>query len=87
MATEPRYITTREACILAMDAGIKPITQPTISGWAVKFGFGRKIGGRWRIDRQKFIEFLHGDEQWKTEPGTEPADEEQNQPSQQRRDW
>ncbi|KKN56724.1 hypothetical protein LCGC14_0569530 [marine sediment metagenome] len=59
------YISTRDAHALTVAAGIDPITFVTIRTWVHKYNLGKKIGGRLRIDKTKYMEFLHGDNEWK----------------------
>ncbi len=55
------YLTTTEAMMLV---GFKKyhITLPTLLTWCKKYTLGRKVGGRWYIDRGKFTAFLENGE-------------------------
>lgn len=63
------YLTTTEALMLV---GFKKyhITLPTLLTWCKKYNIGRKVGGRWYIDRDKFTSFL--------ENGAEESDANKN---------
>jgi len=37
-----------------------PPTLPTIIAWIRRYNFGYKLGGRWKINKEAFLEFLHG---------------------------
>ncbi len=50
-------ITTEEAIIEAEKKGVD-VTRPTIITWVDKYKLGSKLGGRWYIDKKKFIDFL-----------------------------
>ncbi len=64
---ELEYLSTREAQDLAQQAGLGPVTQSTIRGWAVKYGFGKKVGGRYRITKLYFNRFLKDGNRWDQE--------------------
>jgi len=52
-------ITTQQAVDEYRKAGLGDITIQTIKVWLYKkIIVGRKIAGRWHIDRNKFIAFL-----------------------------
>jgi len=52
-------LTTNEAMVVACDYGY-PVTRVTIINWAKKRGVGRKVGGRWYIDKDKLQKVLKG---------------------------
>jgi hypothetical protein len=53
------YITTQEALEMAEKIGAAT-TQQTIRYWCRAFGVGVKIGRTYKIDKEKFEEFLKG---------------------------
>lgn len=50
-------ITTEEAITEARKKGVT-ITKPTVITWIDRYKLGSKLGGRWYIDKKKFIDFL-----------------------------
>lgn len=48
-----------EKISLAMAAKITGFHERTIRRDAVKYGFGRLVGGRWQVDRQAAIDWAH----------------------------
>jgi len=52
-----KYIDTAEALEICKKAGVG-ISRPTMISWAIKYGLGKKIGGRWKIDPEKLNKFL-----------------------------
>lgn len=53
-----QYITTKEAINIISDNGVGPISLPTMITWAKKHKIGKKVGGRWQIDRKKLEEYI-----------------------------
>jgi len=51
------YIDTNEATIIIEEAGIT-VSLPTLIKWIDNYGLGNKLGGRWRINKNKLIEML-----------------------------
>jgi hypothetical protein len=48
-------------CISRSDAAMRAgVTVGTISGWCVKFGIGRRIGGHWKISKVALRMHLEG---------------------------
>lgn len=39
------------------------VTPSTIVAWCQRYGIGRKVGGRWRVDRDALAALLSGDSQ------------------------
>lgn len=52
------YITPQQAQQLHKDKGYGYRSIFTIISWIKLYNLGKKIGGRWQIDKSKFIEFL-----------------------------
>lgn len=52
------YIDTNMALIIIENTGISQISLPTLINWIQNYKIGKKVGGRWRIDKQKLIEML-----------------------------
>ncbi len=50
-------MTTEEAMIEAKKKRVS-ITRPTVITWIEKYKLGSKLGGRWYIDRKKYMDFL-----------------------------
>lgn len=55
---DKNYITPSEAIVIHKRAGFGPVGKFTIVDWCKKHGIGLKIGGRWRVDKEKFERFL-----------------------------
>lgn len=49
------YISTKKAAAEAQ------VTEPTIINWCVRYGIGRKVGGRWRVSPSLLSKMLAGD--------------------------
>lgn len=56
----PVTVTPKEAIELAKEQGVG-MTMPTLLSWVEKYHLGYKVGGRWRIQTQKFIDYLNGE--------------------------
>ena len=54
----PEIIGTTEALKIIQKIGKLSITLPTIISWTQKYNIGKKIGGRWWINKQKLIDYL-----------------------------
>jgi hypothetical protein len=39
------------------------VTPSTIIAWCQRYGIGRKVGGRWRVDREALAALLSGQSQ------------------------
>ncbi len=63
MEIENKDIDTTEAIKTVKEVTGVGITLPTMILWANKKGLGRKLGGRWKIDRQKLLDYLKS-ERW-----------------------
>lgn len=48
------YLKPREA------ADEAEVTTVTIRAWCRRYGIGRRVGGRWRIDPERFRQVLDG---------------------------
>ena len=55
---EISYIRTKEALEIVNDKGVVPVSLPTLISWIRIYKIGKKVGGRWWIDKQKLIEML-----------------------------
>lgn len=54
------YITPAKAVALHEEKGYGQVGKFTIVDWCKRYGIGLKIGGRWKIDKQKFEQMLAG---------------------------
>ena len=54
------YITPTEAVALHEEKGYGQVGKFTIVDWCKRYDIGLKIGGRWKIDKQKFEQMLAG---------------------------
>lgn len=52
------YIDTNTALIIIKNTGISQVSLPTLISWIRTYKIGKKVGGRWQIDKQKLIEML-----------------------------
>jgi len=57
-----RYIDVTKAIGITFSFGLGKPSRPTIASWLVKYDLGVKVGGQWRIDEQRFKEFLRSGE-------------------------
>ena len=57
---QQKLIGTPEARVLIEEAGLGPVTLPTVIGWCRQYGLGVKIGGRWYLYEEKLTQFLKG---------------------------
>jgi hypothetical protein len=55
---EEILISTSEALEIVQTKGVVPISLPTIINWAQAYGIGKKVGGRWWVDKEKLTEML-----------------------------
>lgn len=53
-----KTISTDEALGVVIDKELGTITKTTLISWISKYKLGKKVGGRWRINEQKFFKFL-----------------------------
>src|SRR5574341_1431240 len=53
-----KTISTEEAMQILKDSELGTITKATLVNWIRKYRLGRKVGGRWRIDEDKFLKHL-----------------------------
>jgi len=56
--TKQKFITPAEAAEVHFNAGHGTVHYFTILEWIKKYGLGIKVGGRWRVDAEKFDKFL-----------------------------
>lgn len=56
---KPKMIGTPEARALIEEHGPTPVSLPTVIEWCKQYHLGRKIGGRWYLDKDKLLEFLN----------------------------
>lgn len=64
-----KYINTNEALDIIKDVGITPVSLPTLINWIQNYEIGKKVGGRWWVDKQKLVEMLregNPNAKWKT---------------------
>lgn len=54
----PIYINTDEAVKVVEIMSGRRMTTATIRNWAIWSGIGKKLGGRWLVNKQKLIEFI-----------------------------
>jgi len=54
------YITPAEAVKLYEEKGYGWVGKFTIVDWCKRYDIGLKIGGRWKVDKQKFEQMLIG---------------------------
>jgi hypothetical protein len=54
------YITPQEAIDMIFQVGFGRPTVATIHNWSRKYKIGIKVGGQWRIDKEKLENFLKG---------------------------
>lgn len=55
---EISYIRTKEALEIVNDKGVAPVSLPTLISWIRTYKIGKKVGGRWWIDKQKLVKML-----------------------------
>lgn len=55
---EEILIPTSEALEIVKTRGIAPISLPTIINWARAYKIGKKVGGKFYIDKRKLIDML-----------------------------
>ena len=53
-----KTISTDEALGIVIDKELGTITKPTLITWVRKNKLGKKVGGRWRINEEKFFKYL-----------------------------
>jgi len=53
-----KYISVPEAQELFYDLGYGTITRTTLYRWCETEDFGKKVRGRWKVDRNAFLIFL-----------------------------
>ena len=51
-------IDTNEGLKIVLDKGVVPISLPTLINWIQTYKIGKKIGGRWWVDKEKLIQML-----------------------------
>ena len=54
------WIDTNAALELASQYGVS-VSRVTMINWASDRGLGKKVGGRWLIDKKELIIFLEGE--------------------------
>jgi len=54
----PKTISTEEAMGIIVDNELGTVTKATIITWIKNKKLGKKVGGRWRILEDKFLDFL-----------------------------
>lgn len=60
--SEITLIDTPEARQIVLDVVGKGVSLPTMIAWVEKYKLGRRLGGRWKIDKEKLTKFLEGDQ-------------------------
>ena len=53
-----KTISTDEALGIVIDRELGTITKPTLISWVRNNKLGKKVGGRWRINEEKFFKYL-----------------------------
>ena len=53
-----KTISTDEALGIVIDKELGTITKTTLISWVRKNKLGKKVGGRWRINEEKFFKYL-----------------------------
>lgn len=53
-----KTISTKEAMEVITDNELGTITRATLIHWIKEYKLGKKIGGRWRIDEDRFLKYL-----------------------------
>ena len=53
-----KTISTDEALGIVVDKELGTITKTTLISWVRKNKLGKKVGGRWRINEEKFFKYL-----------------------------
>ena len=53
-----KTISTDEALGLVIENELGTITKTTLIAWVRKNKLGKKVGGRWRINEEKFFKYL-----------------------------
>lgn len=53
-----KTISTDEALGVVIDKELGTITKTTLISWIRKNKLGKKVGGRWRINEEKFFKYL-----------------------------
>lgn len=56
--SESDHIDTTEALKIINEIAAAPVSLPTLISWAQNYKIGKKVGGRWWIDKQKLIDML-----------------------------
>lgn len=51
-------IDTNEALRIVFDKGVVPISLPTLINWIQAYKIGKKVGGRWWVDKDKLVSML-----------------------------
>ncbi len=64
---DKKLISTTEAIKIAKDEYSLTIQVYTIRSWCEDFGIGKKVGGRWFVDKEKLKEILRGDVTYETQ--------------------
>lgn len=58
MIIKKQFISPDEAVQVYEQVGYGKITRFAIIEWIKRYGFGWKVAGRWKIDKNKFEQFL-----------------------------
>lgn len=53
-----KTLSTKEAMEIVIDNELGTVTKATLIKWLKRHRLGKKVGGRWRIDEDKFLRFL-----------------------------
>lgn len=53
-----KTISTDEALGIVIDRELGTITKTTLISWVRKNKLGKKVGGRWRINEERFFKYL-----------------------------
>ena len=57
-SNEDVYISTTEALWFIEKKGAGPISLPTLINWLKTYKIGKKIGGRWQVNKAKLFKML-----------------------------
>jgi len=59
MEKKDEFISSSEAIKLYQDNGLGKISWFAIRDWTIRYSLGKKLAGRWKINKQKFLNFIN----------------------------
>jgi hypothetical protein len=59
--SEDDYINTQEALKRIGELRVYTPSLPTLIEWIKKYDLGHKVGGRWRVNKEKLDKFMKGE--------------------------